>query len=134
MAGMSSNSEELDKLKSKFQRNLLDGYDIQRGQMLAATEVWDFLVDALPALLANEREKGRLDELHRADRNATTVLYKDDFKQGFAVPVSYIRDRLAQLETPNKQEEKHIDIGKGFTHSSDGKCSCLAPNAKEDIL
>jgi len=56
---------EAEKAKEHFEQNLLDGDEVQPGQMLAATEVWGYISDLL-ALLETEKLKARIDEREKA--------------------------------------------------------------------
>ncbi len=97
-------------------------------------------VKAIATLIRQDREAreaaARLQEARVFHQHATSRYYGNysaseqglmEWHRLFAV------ERIGQL-TQNQSDSKHIDRGNGFTHSADGDCACLSPDAKEDTL
>lgn len=91
------NNDILSNLKKDFEANLLDGDAIQGGQMIASTEVWDWLSDALAALI-KEREL-----------NLWYSLGNWNADKGYPDLFDLIDRNIAQLKQHNESHESELE-------------------------
>jgi hypothetical protein len=69
---MKDNSER-EELKQRFEQQMLDGDGIQRGQMLASTEVFEYVADLVAETRQATRQAVLTELLEKAPKNIYTL-------------------------------------------------------------
>jgi hypothetical protein len=98
-------SDELEAVLRRWDRQIETPYSqLSSKEKASDMEQVDRYWPLIEAEIQKQMVAARIAELSWCNNNATTVVYKDDFKHGFAIPVSTINDRIALLHQQGRGE------------------------------
>lgn len=101
-----SDQAAIEQLRKSFEANLLDGDPIQSGQMLAASEVWEWLEESLDAYVAEAiRMAIEIHDIEQAIERLDVQCSEGNCSvcDGRRPRLQELQSRLAQL-TPRKED------------------------------